>query len=102
MPVCSRCGRDDFGVVAIFNSPQAELFGRYLREVPQDEMRCGICRSEVGIVVERVRDAVRAEIGMPLVCCVCGKVKSGAVRHGYCHDCAMIEKVKLSAMKGTA
>jgi hypothetical protein len=92
---CVWCERENPDCLPLFMTDQAEAFGRFLPEYSQQDRWCPACRSKVAVVIERVRDAVRAEIGMPVVCCVCGKIKGGAVSHGYCADCAARAKACL-------
>lgn len=95
--LCSWCDRENADALPLFLTPQAEDFGRFLPEVSQQEPWCPVCRSKVAVLIERVKQTVRAEIRMPRVCCVCAKVLSGAVSHGYCQACAKSESRGFSA-----
>jgi hypothetical protein len=93
---CAWCERTDPDCIPLFLAPEAEAIGRYLPEISQQETWCKRCRDQVAILIERVREHVRLEIGLPRVCCSCHRVISGSVSHGYCHECATREIGRLS------
>lgn len=94
---CAWCERTSHECLPLMLTVQSEIFARFLPELSQQETWCAPCRSKVAILVERVRDMARQEIGFPTLCCVCGKLIRGAVSHGYCEACSAREEAIISA-----
>jgi hypothetical protein len=64
MACCSRCG-GTVATLALYQSPQADTFRRYLPEVPLSQPWCAHCRVQIAVLAERVAEAVRREYAGP-------------------------------------